>query len=236
MRRAGRRRVARSALARATGTAWLVMAGLAGCASLPAARMALPDDLPAASEMLELEGLGGSTSGRLVLGQRQGRFEREASRLGLPFVERDRVGARYVLEGSGAPDEGRCRGSQTVAGAGIVGAAVQRFGWRCEWGAARLELAAPSATLGPRHERRGRYEAGGVTLELRSEHRLQGTPLPSAVPAGYLFSADGRIVGALELTTGVPRLWRPAASGPLQDAVTRSAIALALLWDPAAAE
>ena len=230
-----------------TTTSWgwpLLLAGLAGlaaCGSLPEARMQRPEGLSDHAQMITLDGLGGGTRGRFRVAGADGEFERRASRLGLldNRVERDRVSARYRLQRDGAaaaPDLVECRGGQTTLGAGILAAAVQRFGWRCDCAGAapaRLELSAPDATVGPRHERQGRYQADGLTLGLRSEHRLQGTPLPLAQPAGYVFTHDGRVVGALDLAAGAPRLWRPAQPGALQDAVTRSALALALLWDPA---
>lgn len=222
---------------------WLLLAGLAACGSLPEARMQRPEGLGADVQSLTLEGFGGGIRGRFRLAGREGHFERGASRLGLAdrLFERDRVSARYRLQAAGtadAADGAECSGGQATLSAGILAAAVRRFAWRCDWAGvapARLELSAPDATVGPRHERQGRYQAGALTVGLRSEHRLQGTPLPLAQPAGYVFTHDGRVVGALDLAAGAPRLWRPVQPGPLQDAVTRSALALALLWDPAGA-
>ena len=70
-------------------------------------------------------------------------------------------------------------------------------------------------------------------LELRSVHRVQGSPLPLEAPIGYVFLADGRAVGAVELNGLSPRVWRPAVGLPLRDGVTHAALTLALLWDPA---
>ena len=89
-----------------------------------------------------------------------------------------------------------------------------------------------SAGAGTRDERQGRLAAGPVALEVRSIHRVQGSPLTLAAPVGYEFRHDGRAVAALELTGTTPRLWRPA-DGPLREPVTQAALALALLWDPA---
>lgn len=230
--------------ARAASWCWpLLLAGLTACSSLPEARMQHPEGLGTDVQLLTVEGLGGGTRGRLRLDGAEGEFERSASRLGLADnrVERDRVQARYRLQtgaAAAAGDGAECHGGQTTLSAGILAAAVRRFAWRCDWAGAapaRLELAAPDTTVGPRHERQGRYQSGGLVVGVRSEHRLQGTPLPLAQPAGYVFTHEGRVVGAIDLAAGAPRLWRPAQPGPLQDAVTRSALALALLWDPAGA-
>ena len=104
----------------------------------------------------------------------------------------------------------------------------------CEWSdGARLTLDAEApAAGGTQAGRRGRYEAAGLALELRSEHRLQGAKWPLAQPAGYVLLNQGVPVAALDLTGITPRLWRPRATSPEQQAATRAAIALALLWDP----
>lgn len=216
-----------------------LLALLAGCAGVQPARMALPEGLAGDVQALSLEGIGGGSTGRVHVDGVDGRFTRSASRLGLldSRIARDRVGLRLEWPAGGG-DAADCQGRQTTVGGGILAAAVQRFAWQCDWAGAapaRLTLSAPDATVGPRHPRQGRYQAGALTLDIRSEHRLQGTPLPLAPPAGYVFTHQGRVVGALDLAGGPPRLWRPAQAGDLQQAVTRSALALALLWDPAEA-
>lgn len=223
----------------ACGLALSALAMLAGCAGVQPARMLAPEGLPADAQRLTLDGLGGGTTGRVAVDGVEGRFTRSASRLGLlnGRIERDRVGLQIDWPAGGA-DGASCQGRQLTVSGGILAAAAQRFAWSCEWAGrapARLALAAPDATVGPRQAREGRYEAGGLALDIRSEHRLQGTPLPLAQPAGYVFRHQGRVVGALDLAGGTPQLWRPAGPDDLQQAVTRSALVLALLWDPAGA-
>lgn len=216
-----------------------LLALLAGCAGVQPAGMVLPEALAGDAQTLLLEGIGGGTTGRVRIAGAETRFTRSASRIGLldSRIARDRVGLR--LEGAdGGGDAADCQGRQTTVGGGMLAAAVQRFAWQCEWAGAapaRLALSAPDATVGPRHARQGRYQEGALTLDIRSEHRLQGTPLPLASPAGYVFAHQGRVVGALDLAGSPPQLWRPPQAGALQQAVTRSALALALLWDPAEA-
>jgi hypothetical protein len=81
--------------------------------------------------------------------------------------------------------------------------------------------------------REGRYEGGGVTLLLRSVHQLEGSALPVAQAVGYELLQDGRVVGSVDLSRGVPRLRRPDPATPLGRAVTEAALALALVWEPA---
>jgi len=212
--------------------AWLLMAG---CAHVKPARMALPEALSATDapfEELPLQGVGGKARGEFRLGAAGGRFERSASRLELfnASLNLDRASVRYSLGGQ----EAECRARRNELQRGVLALPVRPFTVSCEWSdGARLALdAEPLAAGGTQQARRGRYEAGSLVLDLRSEHRLQGTKWPLAQPAGYLLTKQGVVVAALDLTGVTPRLWRPRAASPEQEAATRAAIALALLWDP----
>lgn len=219
----------------------LALAGCAGLAIKPA-QMELPAEL-AGTPATTIAGIGGSagsgTKGRFDAAGVAGSFERSASRLALfERWQQDRAAVSISFDGGLGAASCKLRGQ--TATAGIVEAPIRPAAFECDFsnaaGAADLRLqtrAVVAAGAGTRDERQGRLEAGAVTLELRSVHRLQGTPLPLPEPAGYLFLRDGRAVAALELVGGKPRLWRPADPA-LQGAVTRAAVALALLWDPAA--
>jgi hypothetical protein len=211
----------------------------AGCASIQPARMALPAALADATttEQLPLQGLGGKAQGTLQVGGASGRYERHSSQLALldALVSFHRGGARYTLQAPGGqPVEAECKARQTDAQRGILALPLRPWAMNCEWkGGARLALHAEVLAAGGTQEaREGRYEAAGVTLELRSVHQLQGSKLPLAQAAGYTLLHQGVVVGALELTDSTPRLWRPRAGQPHHDAVTQAALALALVWDP----
>ncbi len=208
---------------------------LAGCAHVKPARMTLPDALVADGAPLEelpLQGVGGKARGEFRLGPVGGRFERSASRLELfdATVNLDRASVRYSL----GDLEAACRARRNELQRGALALPLRPFTVSCEWSdGARLTLDAEApAAGGTQAGRRGRYEAAGLALELRSEHRLQGAKWPLAQPAGYVLLNQGVPVAALDLTGITPRLWRPRATSPEQQAATRAAIALALLWDP----
>jgi hypothetical protein len=179
--------------------------------------------------------------GRVLVAGLAGRFERSASRLVLfERWQQDRVAVRLAFDSAAAEDaaEAACRLRGHTVTAGIVQAPVVPAAFECEFKradgqpTARLEIRA--AATATRDERHGRLDTGGATLEVRSLHRLEGTRLTLPHPAGYVFLHAGRPVAALELVGGPPRLWRPAEpawNGP----VLRACVALALLWDPAAA-
>jgi hypothetical protein len=220
-----------------TTAAMLLMT--AGCATIQPARMALPATLAdaTATEQLPLQGLGGKAQGTLQVGNASGRYERSNGQLALldALVSFNRGSARYTLQAPGTQaDEAECQARQTDAQRGILALPVRPWAVNCVWkSGARLALHAEVlAAGGTQDARQGRYEAAGVTLELRSVHRLQGTKLPLAQAAGYTLLHQGVVVGALELTDSTPRLWRPRAGQPHHDAVTQAALALALVWDP----
>ena len=213
----------------------------AGCAAIRPAQLALPAGLDTLAAE-PIQGIGGAQSGRFSLGASAGRFERSASRLSVfDLVQQDRAAVRYTLDGDGSRGQCKLRGNTVTAG--VAQLAVKPTAFDCDFArgdgtaAARLELravttAGMSAGAGTRDERQGTLTAGPVALELRSIHRVQGSPLPLAAPVGYEFLQGGRAVAALELTGTTPRLWRPT-DGPLREPVTQAALALALLWDPA---
>jgi hypothetical protein len=207
------------------------------CAGLPTAQMALPDALAGVAPET-VQGLHGGREGEFVLAGTPGRFERSASRLSLfdDGVAFDRVGASYrTAPARGAAVAASCRARQTSATVGVLSGALKPYEVRCQFSggvSGEMTLAAPAVARDTRAERSGTVSAGGVTLALQSVHRVLGSPLPLAQPIGYVFTLDGRPIGALELN-GQPRLWRPPAGTPAHDAVTQAALALALLWDPA---
>jgi hypothetical protein len=137
----------------------------------------------------------------------------------------------------GATTQAACVGRQTTVTVNVLTGQPKPYTVTCEWKGARsaqMTLAAPSWIPGTRAERSGRYTAGDVTLELRSVHQVQGSPLPLEAPIGYAITHNGQAVGAVEINGTTPRLWRPAAGSPLREPVTMAALAVALLWDPAA--
>lgn len=210
---------------------------LAGCASLPAAQVALPAPL-AAQAPEPVEGIGLGRSGSFTLGTASGSFNRGRDRLELfEIVNWDSAKTRYALTlADGTRTEAACSGKAVEVTWRVLAGNAKPFTFECEWRGARsaqLAVSAPVMAVGLKAERRGRFSMNGVTLEVQSLHNVQGSPLPLEAPIGYLFSHGGRPVGAIELNGMTPRLWRPAATDALHEPVTLAALAFALLWDPA---
>ncbi len=210
---------------------------LGACASVQPARMSMPAGLQERTEPTPVQGLGGKRRGDLMLGAARGRFDRSADHLSIfEMLDFDRGGARYTLQAPGAAEvEAQCKQRQTGGQTGILALPLRPYSARCQWrDGARLTLDADPRAARTQEGRQGHFDGNGVQLQLSSVHTLQGSKLPLAQPAGYTFTHQGVVVGALDLTdTGKPMLWRPPAGQPLHDAVTHAALALALMWDPA---
>jgi len=214
----------------------LTAAGLTGCASIKPAQMVLPTGL--AGEPIPVAGLGAGRNGQFTVGDERGSFQRGRDRLSLfEVVSFDRATTRYELElADGATTQAACVGRQTTVSASVLTGQPRPYTVTCEWKGARsaqLTLTAPSWIPGSKSERTGRFIMGGVALELRSVHQVQGSTLPLEAPIGYALTHNGQAVGALEINGSTPRLWRPPAGSPLREPVTLAALAMALLWDPA---
>lgn len=216
---------------------------LAACAAPKPARMERPAGLQGLAEE-RLEGAGAGRSGRWKVSGLEGEFERSADRLGLfDVVSRDRASVRLNWRSPAGPSgEMSCKAAQTDATVGIVNAAVRPFAVECTMRAVQadrpertgtLRLEGRAAAGGTRQERIGRWSAGDVALDVRSVHRVEGSPLPLEAPFGYVLSRAGTPVAAVELDGLRPRLWRPPEGTALRDDATVALVALALLWDPA---
>ncbi|MBL8347078.1 MAG: hypothetical protein JNN03_16685 [Rubrivivax sp.] len=216
---------------------------LAACATPKPARMERPAGLQGLAEE-RLEGAGAGRSGRWRLAGLEGEFERTADRLGLfDVVSRDRASVRLTWRTpAGQSGELSCKAAQTEATAGIAQATVRPFAVECTMRAAQadrpertgtLRLEGRAAAGGTRQERSGRWNAGDVSMDIHSVHRVEGSPLPLEAPFGYVLSRAGTPVAAVELDGLRPRLWRPSEGTASRDDATVALVALALLWDPA---
>lgn len=221
----------------ATALTLVLAAALAACTSLPAAQVALP--APLATQAPEpVEGIGLGRSGGFTVGAASGSFNRGRDRLELfELVNWDSAKTRYALTlADGARTDAACKGKAVEVTWRVLAANAKPFAFECEWRGARsaqLAVNAPVLAVGMKAERSGRFTMNGLSLDVQSLHNVQGSPLPLEAPIGYLFSHNGRPVGAIELNGLTPRLWRPATGDALHEPVTLAALALALLWDPA---
>ena len=206
--------------------------------------MVLPDGLQARTTEARIEGLGAGTRGYLRVAGNDGAFTRAASQLTLFDVASfDRGGSTFTVSGPDFPAtvSARCRFRQNTVTLGIVGFEPKKLAYECDFDGlpgARLSLQEAEPGSGVRTlkaERRGQLAVDGQLLALRSVHDIVGAALPAAAPIGYWVDSDGAPVAAVELNGTVPRLHLPDATQPqLRRGVLLAAIALALLWDPAA--
>jgi hypothetical protein len=223
--------------------AGLAAASLAGC-SVQEARIAVPAHLAADLEMIEVTGMGGGTSGRFQVAGVPGRFSRGAERLGVmdPLLVRHRGGGTFQLPQShlGPPMSGRCSYGEQQVNAGPIKVTPYRLVYWCDLSSdgrpdGRLVLHdrnAPLGSLSGRSEREGLFEHRGRQLVVRSIHRSQGRSLQLQTPLGYMFIADGREVGAVDLNGPDKTIMAPR-TGEHREAVIAAGLALSIFWDPA---
>lgn len=223
----------------------LVCTGLAGCTAIRPAEMRLPSALIADSDMMAIDGIGGGTHGRYIVGDYRGGFERSEKRLAIfdAFVK-NYGHSEFVIEGPAISTtiEARCKMRERVLDFGIAEFTPRPMAYRCDFTAdgrsfpARFELQEIKEGLGgalSKRQRFGEIALGGEVIRMHSIHSLQSSGLKMASPIGYVLESDGVPVGAIELN-GKPRLFvsRHIDQGTKRT-LTIAAIALAIFWDPA---
>ncbi|MGQ7828867.1 hypothetical protein [Altererythrobacter sp. Z27] len=217
---------------------------LAACAGLPPAQMRLPADL-ADNTRVEFQGVSGWTHGRFTVGEYSGGYQRSEERLAFFDTWIKNSGhTEFVVEGPAISTtiEARCRVQEKILDLGSLEFKTKPMSYSCEFTAngrpfpARFELQEVREGLSgalSKEARRGEILLGGEAVQIRSVHRIEGSPFAMASPIGYVFEQDGRPVGAVELN-GRPVLILPRGTDQgLARTLTIAALALGLFWDPA---
>lgn len=229
-----------------TWTAALVGAAAAAgsAAALTPGRMVVPPELEAA-ERAKVSGVGWGRRGKIDVVGHAGSFERFSGRtqiLGSVFDSR-RGGTRFVVSGPlfSAEATATCGMRQRSLNLGAIEVGTIPLTYQCDFaegGAplqASFEIQENEGFTGllSREERAGRAQIGGAPFEIRSVHRMRGTPMQTERPVGYLFTREGRAIGGVE-TNGAPHvLLAPGLDDADRRAVLLAALALGLFWDPA---
>lgn len=221
--------------------ATLVLAScLAGCAS---SQMAMPNQLVATTERLELAGMGGWQDGQWRMGGSEGRFTRRSTETKLfdTFV-RKAGGATFDLAGPeiGGSIGGRCGFDELEIDLGTLAVPNGRLTYRCAFhrdgrpidgGMFLAEVPNGSGLLAGR-TRAGELQLAGLTLAIRPIHRAQGGGLPAGMPLGYAFDVSGRQIGAVDINGIKKTIYAPRQAGPEREAVLMASLALSAFWDP----
>lgn len=233
--------VARGGVLAATMTTLILVA----CGVVRTAQMEQPAGIADVTRAAAIEGLGGGRQGTFRVDGNQGTYSRSADRLELfgDTAVFDRGGATFRIEGPDfpAPVAATCTFRRTTAQLSIVGFTPRAFEYACRFDgiAADLVLQEGAATVQTlQAPRRGYIRAADTTLTLHSEHRLVGAVVPVAAPAGYVMERGGvtrQAVATIELNGMTPQLRLPPRSAADERrAALLAALAVALLWDPAA--
>lgn len=223
-------------------SAFLASAALAGCSD---ARIAMPSDTMASTEVLRLTGMGGWQDGRFRLGQSEGRFSRRATETKLfdTFV-RNAGSGRFAISGPelGGSAAGRCGFEQREVDARIAVLPTGRLTYRCQFdrdgrpvdgGLFLAEVPNGSGVLAGR-TRAGHVQVGDLRVAIRPVHRAAGGGVPSGTPLGYAFELGGRQIGAVDLNGANKTIYAPRQPGAERDAVLMASLALSVFWDPGA--
>jgi hypothetical protein len=227
---------------RFTSTALLACAALSGCAP---ARIALPSDVTANMEKLELTGMGGWQDGHFRLGASEGRFSRRATTTAIlnTFVRNAGSGS-FEISGPelGGSAGGRCGFEEREIDAGVAVLPNDRLTYRCVFhrdgrpvqGGLMLAEVPHGSGLLAGHTRVGELRLDQFVVNIRPIHHMRGGSLPNGTPLGYSFDVAGRQVGAVDLNGRNKTIYAPRQPGPERDAVLMAALALSVFWDPGA--
>ena len=224
-------------------TAFLMPAALGGCVN--DARIAMPSNLQADSEVLKVTGMGGWQDGRVRLGASEGRFSRRAAQTKIfdTFV-RNAGGGSFEVTGPefGGTAGGRCGFDEREIDAGIAVVPNGRLTYTCAFhrdgrpvqGELMIaEVPHGTGVLAGR-TRAGEIRLDQVTVAIRPIHHARGGDLPTAMPLGYAFDVGGRQIGAVDLNGTHKTIYAPSRPGPERDAVLMASLALSVFWDPGA--
>ncbi len=220
----------------------LAVTALAGCVG--DSRIAMPADLQARTERLEIAGMGYGERGDFTLGSSNGRFTRLSLQTGDGFVV-DNVGrGSFVIAGPelGGRVSATCGFHERELDLGVVVATRDRLAYGCDFerdglplsgGLLLAEVPTSRGVLAGR-TRAGELRIGDLRIGIRAIHDMVGTRLPSGTPLGYAFDIDGRQIGAVDLNGGDKTVYAPRAPGAEREAVLMASLALSIFWDPGA--
>lgn len=215
---------------------------VAGCGSLPQARMALPDSMQTTTPYV-IDGVGGKSTGQISIADSSGKFSRSATRLSFfDLAVRDRASTRFEVSGKGWQGtlSADCGLREVRVEGSFLSIPVLPLKYVCDFNAGndaqgRLVLAqAMGSVTQPTPRREGEVAYLGTVLRIRAEYGLAGSPFKLGRPSGYRFERDGVTVAAVELTdTTRPTLLMTSALNERErQTAILGALALGLLWEP----
>jgi hypothetical protein len=217
-----------------------VAAAIAGFLAMTAcvqeARMRLPMAPAAELEEVALVGIGFRTAGSFTVAGAEGDYSRGGERVDAFEVTSAAGGTGFSLRGGPVREDlsGFCQFNQKDVrlGRGLT-ATVEPLFFHCgidRSGAPIGDIEINAGGLSG-SERRGTMMFDGRLLEIRSVHKVQGSPLPTDLPIGYVFLENGREVGGVDVNGGTKRLYLPR-DPELREAALAASVALAVFQEP----
>ena len=217
--------------------------GLGACTT---AQIAVPPNLAAGAEQLQITGMGFGERGRFALASSSGTFFRQA----LSSRHRDfRLSPERVTTFSGdsgfevqGPDftgfvAASCNHFEREAGTRTYSMTVAPFQYRCRFMRNgqllpdELVLHVAPRAVGPLtgETRIGRVTIGGRQIDIEPIHHSPGLEIPTSEPLGYRFVSAGGDIGAVDLNGERKTIYAPRTSAD-REAVLMASLALSVLW------
>lgn len=221
----------------------LTAALLLGSGCVHEAHIALPGEVAANTDRIELTGLGGWERGQFTFGASQGRFTRHSAQTRRDSVFVENIGGgSFIASGPDLPGTlaATCGFHESEIDTGVVSVPADRLGYGCSFerdgrpvpgGLLLAEVPHGRGLLAGR-TRAGELQVGSLVIGIRPIHDMAGGGLPSGTPLGYAFDLQGRQIGAVDLNGTDKTIYAPLAQGPEREAVLMASLALSIFRDP----
>lgn len=210
------------------------------------ATIRVPEALSSNATRFEFSGFGGFNKGEYTGAGFRGEFTRSESRLGVfdPLFVSNRGKSSFTLldDSDTTIIAASCEMRQSTGTLRVVTLDVRKLAYECTFEGgdadARMVLGEPKREgfrekLLARDRRSGEATVFGQHFVIESVHEYAGSRLDSQSPLGYVISADGLPVAAVDLLDWNPIVLLPEGESEVQRrAVVAVALTLAVLRDP----
>jgi len=210
------------------------------------ATIRLPDVLASNATRYEFAGFGGFNKGNYDGAGVRGEFTRGESRLGVfdPLYVSNRGKSSFTLldDSDAGVLSAQCELRRSTATLRVVTLDVKKMAYECSFdgaeAGARMVLGEPKRSgfkekLLAKDRRSGEANVFGQQFAIESIHEYAGSKLDSQSPLGYVITAEGQPVAAVDLLDWNPIVHLPDTVADAQrQAVIAVALTLAVLRDP----
>jgi len=217
---------------------------LSACVSIKPAEMAQPSGLTSA-KLYQVAGLGHGRTGTFQIGAWNGAFQRSDDRLAIfdPLIQQRKGLVQFSFNGPSLDGTIRaeCSAKERTLQLDFIAMTVSPMAYSCSFRhdgrtlPARFEVQSQSDGVETLMARRaGEIAFDRAIVQIRSSHRIVGTPLPSPTPMGYEFTRAGAPIGSVSFNKGMEVRVVQGTTPEEERAIILASLALGIVWDPAA--